>query len=393
MKKNISSIYISMKCPRCLNEDPVYFYHGSKGWYCRKCISFGRAMLEEEQPAVSLQEIPESCEEYVLKYPLTEKQAEISAACAAAIAETDVLLKCVCGAGKTEMTIASLSLYLKQRKRVCFAIARRQVVLEVAERLQQYFPRAKVIPVCQGYTSVTEGDLIVCTTHQLYRYHQSFDLLILDEPDAFPFRGNSILHGIARTSCRGHIIYLTATPDEELMRRVQEGTLVCLTLNQRPHQRPIPVPVIHTGPKGILLMELLYWIDHHAEHPRMIFVPTIATAARLHFLLSLKYECSVCTSKTENRDAVIAAFRDLPHGLIVATTVLERGVTIPRADIVVYEADHGVFDEAGLIQMAGRAGRSFEDPYGDVLFLCTEKSELCRHCADSLREANASCSA
>jgi competence protein ComFA len=99
----------------------------------------------------------------------------------------------------------------------------------------------------------------------------------------------------------------------------------------------------------------------------------------------------VCTSKTENRDEVIASFRQKKRGLIVATTVLERGVTIPHADVCVFQADHAVFDEAGLIQMAGRAGRSFEDPYGDVLFLCNEKSDLCERCCRNLKEANASC--
>jgi len=94
-----------MKCPRCLNEDPAYFYHGSKGWYCRKCISFGRAMIQEEQEPVSLNEIRENSEEYILKYPLTVKQKEISDACASLISDTDVLLKCVCGAGKTDMIL------------------------------------------------------------------------------------------------------------------------------------------------------------------------------------------------------------------------------------------------------------------------------------------------
>ena len=37
--------------------------------------------------------------------------------------------------------------------------------------------------VCGGHTEVTDGDLIICTTHQLYRYYRAFDLLILDEPD------------------------------------------------------------------------------------------------------------------------------------------------------------------------------------------------------------------
>jgi competence protein ComFA len=121
----------------------------------------------------------------------------------------------------------------------------------------------------------------------------------------------------------------------------------------------------------------------------MVFVPTIQEAKLLHRFLSLFLHCHVCTSKTDHRDQVIEAFRREKSGVIVATTVLERGVTIPGADICVFHADHGVFDEASLVQMAGRAGRSFDHPGGSVLFLELRKSRPAAKCRDTIREANA----
>lgn len=380
-----------MKCPRCLNEDPKWFYEGSKGWYCRRCIGFSRVLLEEEEEPVSLKPVQDKAEEYTLRYPLSSAQVKIASALMQEIEKGDVLIHAVCGAGKTEIVIPTIAEYLSKGKRVCFAIARRQVVLEVAARLQSYFRNAKVIPVCQGYTTERDGDLIVSTTHQLYYYYHTFDLLILDEPDAFPFRGDPVLHGIARTSCTGNIIYLTATPDAHLKKRVEKGTLKCLRLDQRPHGRPIPIPEIIIAPKCILIIALLRWIIRHEEHPRMIFVPTIRQSEIYGKLINLFFHCYVCTSKSEDRDEIIEAFRKEEHGIIIATTVLERGVTIPHADVCVFEADHGVFDEAGLVQMAGRAGRDFNDPTGDVLFLCKERSELAERCRDGLLEANAGC--
>ena len=32
--------------------------------------------------------------------------------------------------------------------------------------------------------------LVICTTHQLLKYYQAFDLLIIDEIDSFPYAGN-----------------------------------------------------------------------------------------------------------------------------------------------------------------------------------------------------------
>lgn len=381
---------MKMKCPRCLNEDPSWFYLGSKGWYCRKCISFGRAMIEEENATIVLEDIKEDANEYTLRYPLTHEQKVIAANVLGNIEKSDVLVQAVCGAGKTEIVVPTIAEYLSKRKKVCFAIARRQVVLEVAERLQSYFTNAKVTAICGGHTDVLDGDLIVCTTHQLYRFYRAFHLLILDEPDAYPYRGNDILHAIARTSCKGNMIYLTATPDEELRQRVKDRSLVCLKLNKRPHGKPIPVPHKIIAPKAILFLELTQWLKECDEHPRLIFVPTIQKAMRLYRILSLWMNCYVCTSKSEDRDVVIRNFRNEKNGVMVATTVLERGVTIPHCDVCVLEAEHDVFDEAGLVQMAGRAGRDFEDPYGDVLFLCNEKSKKVDDCIQSILEANAS---
>ncbi|MBQ1383413.1 MAG: helicase, partial [Solobacterium sp.] len=141
-----------MQCPRCLNTDESYFYKGSRGWYCRRCISFGRMMLEEDTAAVELQDVQEGSEEYALQYPLTPEQQSVSEQCASFIQDSDVLLYCVCGAGKTELVARSIAAMLRKKKKVCFAIARRQVVLELAARLQKIFPRAAVVPVCQGYT-------------------------------------------------------------------------------------------------------------------------------------------------------------------------------------------------------------------------------------------------
>jgi competence protein ComFA len=377
-----------MQCPRCLNTDPSYFYKGSKGWYCRRCISFSRVLLTEEQEPVALEEVHAAAEEYELIYPLTDKQAELSRQCVQLAESTDILIKAVCGAGKTEIVVPVIASMLKKKRKVCFAIARRQVVLELAGRLQKIFPKAAVIPVCQGYTERLSGDLVICTTHQLYRYYQAFDLLILDEPDAFPFRGNEVLHGIADTACRGHRIYLTATPDRILLRQVSRKKMVMLELNVRPHGHPLPVPEEKTGFALLRLYWLVRWLRAHADHPCLVFVPTIRLAKQIGLFLGVLFDCSVCTSQTPDRDRVIEAFRQKAAGVMVATTVLERGVTIPGVDICVYNADHRVFDEAGLVQMAGRAGRTFRQPDGDVLFLLRETSDTADRCVDEIRRAN-----
>ena len=174
-----------MECRRCGNKDPSYFYKGSKGYYCRKCIGFARALIEEDIKPLDY-EIGKGIYDYEFNYELTPNQKEASSRCYKALEYGDVLLHCVCGAGKTEISVESISNYLSRGLKVCYAIARKEVVVELSERFKKIFPKAKVIGVYGGHHNELTGDLIVCTSHQLYRYHQSFDLLILDEVDAFP---------------------------------------------------------------------------------------------------------------------------------------------------------------------------------------------------------------
>ena len=158
-----------------------------------------------------------------LKFELTSNQKAASSQLVAYFKEgKDSLVYACCGAGKTEITYEVLTYALNQGLKVGFAISRRQVVLEIASRLQGVFKTIKVVPVCEGYTQIVDGDLIVCTMHQLYRYHKTFDLLIMDEVDAFPFKGSDLLESIARHACVGNRVFLTATPTDEMLESVKK---------------------------------------------------------------------------------------------------------------------------------------------------------------------------
>ena len=252
-----------MQCPRCLERNENYFFTGSKGIYCRKCIQFKRFLMEQEIKEEGKTYLGVDAE-YRLSFQLTPDQMKCSRQLCFALEQESVLVHAVCGAGKTEIIMESIKRYLKKGLRVGIAIPRRQVVLELAERLQRAFPFISVVPVCQGYTKNTVGTLIVCTTHQLFRYYQYFDLLIVDEPDAYPYAGNAVLQGIVQTSCIGRLVYLTATPDEELLK------LKTIQLFRRPHGFPLVEPNVKIAPKIVLLLLLRKWIN--TQSYSLIFV-------------------------------------------------------------------------------------------------------------------------
>ncbi len=66
--------------------------------------------------------------------------------------------------------------------------------------------------------------LVVATTHQLLKFYHAFDLLIVDEVDAFPYVDNTMLYYAVRARQKGGDglrIFLTATSTDELDRKVR----------------------------------------------------------------------------------------------------------------------------------------------------------------------------
>ncbi len=367
------------QCPRCHSINQHGFFKLNEQEFCRFCLSFAQRINQHTKS----REILLNEEDFGLSFDLTVNQKKVSDQVSAIVENRSVLIEAVCGAGKTELVVQSVGNALMKNRKVGWAIPRRQVVLQLMSRLQKIFPTLEVIAVCEGHTSVVEGDLIICTTHQLFRYEQYFDLLVLDEPDAFPYKGDAMLEAFAKNSVKGHIIYLTATPSKEQKYLIKQKKIEHVTLFQRPFNNRLPVPVKIVSFNGYLY----FWLIKHlkkTEHQTMIFVPTIKKALMISKLLNLEY----VTSKTKNKEEVIQKFIEKKIMHIVCTTVLERGVTFSNIHVVVLNANHIVFDESSLIQISGRVGRDKNYPSGECYFLMNEQSKEVDQCIKEIEKAN-----
>lgn len=379
-----------MKCLRCLNENPSRFFQARGRWYCADCMDFG--LLEAGKLPVSpgLKKAVHHVTPH-LEFEMTPFQKSVSAKALSILQSgRDVLIYAAAGAGKTEISLESIAWYLSQGKKVCFAISRRQVVIEIAKRLRENFPDLSVIEVCQGYTEITDADLIVCTTHQLYRYPFCFDLLILDELDAFPYAGSRVLEAIAAQSCTGQRMLLSATPDEVSLQQIEQGKMEMVSLFARPHGKPLSIPAIHICSKPMMVVRILFDLRRFVENGRqvLLFVPRIVDTRWMKWIVGAFFSCGVITSKSVDKDAVMDAFHQKKTEVLLCTTLLERGITVPSVQVVVYRADHPVFTRASLIQIFGRAGRSFRDPYGKCIAYCQSPSRNLLECVRQLEMMN-----
>lgn len=224
--------------------------------------------------------------------------------------------------------------------------------------------------------------LVVATTHQLLKFYQAFDLLIVDEVDAFPYVDNPMLYHAVKNSVKenGLRIFLTATSTNELDKKVRLGELKRLNLPRRFHGNPliIPKPIWLSDfnrylDKNRLSPKLKSYIEKQRKtaYPLLIFASEIKKGEQLEEILQEQFpneKIGFVSSVTEDRLEQVQAFRDGELTILISTTILERGVTFPCVDVFVVEANHRLFTKSSLIQIGGRVGRSMDRPTGDLLF-------------------------
>ncbi|WP_202079372.1 helicase-related protein [Caldalkalibacillus salinus] len=307
----------------------------------------------------------------------------------------EFLIWAICGAGKTEILFHSLDDVLKCGKKVLITSPRRDVVTELAPRLKDAFPR-QTVRVLHGESEekYEAGDLFLATTHQTLRFHGYFDLIVIDEEDAFPYHFDNMLQYAVQRALRpsGVMVYLTATPNRHMQKRVRRQELPYVTITRRFHGHPLAVPQLKpvgswrkTISSTVILTELLAYVQHLIQEERYgyLFVPRVDDLqpvmsyiedmilpyiTRQGPPLGHGFAMDTVHSEDERRTEVVQRFRRHDIRLLITTTILERGVTIPYCDVAVLGSDDPVFNEAALIQMAGRAGRKPDDPIGNVWF-------------------------
>ncbi|SHP78447.1 Transcription-repair-coupling factor [Mycobacteroides abscessus subsp. abscessus] len=375
-------------CNRCGNSDKELLAEfpcvrcGKKCVYCRACIMMGR--VSECTPLYGWSgELPR-IDAAPLKWngSLSDGQKVASDRVVKAISHNEELLVwAVCGAGKTELLFKGIEVAFASGKRVCIATPRTDVVLELTPRLQFVFPSIQIASLYGGSDDRHQfSPLTITTTHQLLRFYQAFDVMIVDEVDAFPYSVDPILQYAVRNARKveSSLIYLTATPSQNWQRECKSGKRNFVTIPARFHRRALPAPeFVWCGnwekvvKKGRLPLKLQKWIEQRllAATPMLVFVPTVAWMAKLLPLIQMiddRIE-SVHAEDPDRKEKVLR-MRKKEIPLLLTTTIFERGVTFPGLDVAVLGAEDWIFTESALVQIAGRVGRSVDKPFGNVSF-------------------------
>ena len=369
--------------------------------YCRACIQLGRIRSDQKLYTIAQQDF-EGQEVLNWKGTLTSYQQEVSEGLIQAVkAGKHALVHAVTGAGKTEMMYQVVATAIKAGKGVCIATPRIDVCIELYGRMKEDFSCS--ISLLHGESDpYFRTPLVIATTHQLLKFYRAFDLLIIDEVDAFPFVDNPMLYKAAQNAIKkgGNTLYLTATSTDELDKKVKKKEIIRYSLPRRFHGNPLVVPEIkwvskmrEKIEKGRIPYQLLQLIkkQRQTHYPLLIFVSEIELGQQFTENLKKyfpKETVGFVSSQTTDRLRMVEEFRNRAITMLVSTTILERGVTFPFVDVFVLESNHKLFTKSALVQISGRVGRSKERPTGKLLFLSDGITREMKKAIKEIKEMN-----
>lgn len=376
----------------CFEKVPAGFF------YCHHCISLGRITNRKELfyfplPEKKLREVDLNWDK-----TLSKAQQQISDCLVKdQLKGNTFLLWAVTGAGKTEMLFQLIQKNLANGNRICLTSPRVDVCNELYLRMIQAFPQEN-IHLYHGQKRIDgAGKFVICTIHQLLRYQHYFDLMVVDEVDAFPYANNPLLQSAvekAQTET-GKRVYLSATPNDKLKKVVD----FCYRLPARFHRRPLPVPEIllvvtlaKKMSRGSLPQKVLNQILKLMEkNDVLLFCPSVNSLLAVARFLEKEFpNCEMTTvhAQDQERAVKVEQMRQGKYQLLLTTTILERGVTFEKVSVVVLEASHRVFNQAALVQIAGRADRKGDFHEAEVIFVTSEMTLTIKKAIAEIKENN-----
>ena len=320
-----------------------------------------------------------------LPYPLTEAQEkcwqEIRHDLSSGL-RMHRLLQGDVGAGKTWVAALSMLIAINHGYQTALMAPTSVLAGQHAETLNELFaPLGRHVTLLTGGLRATERKKIlagladgstnmVVGTHALIsedvRYHK-LGLAVVDEQHRFGVRQRWALTGRGSAV---HLLAMTATPIPRSMALALYGDMdLSLMRGMPPGRKPVETRVISGRGKladGMQRMldegGRIYWIVPRIDEDE----DGISVDQRVDALRQRFPQADVRglhgRMKSKEKNAVLEAFATGDCRLLVSTTVVEVGVDVPEARLIVIEQAEG-YALAQLHQLRGRVGRSDTQSY------------------------------
>lgn len=385
-------------CRFCGNGDDFGVYHSYSMErnivYCRACLQFGKITEETLLEVVPLEISKDLFKQHEILLP---KLTKLQYSCFNSLTEvirlgaTDIDVIAVTGAGKTEIIFYKLAEHVTKGEIVAYVCPRRDVIIELTNRIKNYFPNHVVVTYHNDFVRTKFGHIYILTMHQLIRFQDFFDLIVIDESDAFPYVGSaesSALERFVVRSCKLEAIriYLTATP--KILHEKQ------VFLATRFNMRPLAIPEfsrVLNLLKKFQYQSKVKQLNVLKENSWLVFVPTIKIGECVLEYFQMNFEdreVDLVYSTSTCRQESIDKFRGGTTDVLITTAILERGVTFIGVSVMILFPEHELFTKEMLIQMCGRVDRGSDVLPYRLLLLYDTYTENIKVVTKRIKELN-----
>ncbi len=220
-------------------------------------------------------------------------------------------------------------------------------------------------------------------THALFQKHVQFSklgLIIVDEQHRFGVQQRlDLWEKGSQDHKRPHQLILSATPIPRTLAMTAYADLDCSVIDELPPGRKPIVTVALADTKRHEVVERvrfaskknqqIYWVCTLIEESEVLQCQTAEeTAQQLRLILpELNIGLIHGRLKSAEKEEVMRAFVQGEFQLLVATTVIEVGVDVPNANLMVIENPERL-GLAQLHQLRGRIGRGSEESFCVLLY-------------------------
>ncbi|MCS5663872.1 MAG: ATP-dependent DNA helicase RecG [Flavobacteriales bacterium] len=228
------------------------------------------------------------------------------------------------------------------------------------------------------HQALESGELdILVGTHALLEdkvKYKNLGMAIVDEQHRFGVAQRSKMW--KKNQRPPHILVMTATPIPRTLAMTVYGDLDISVIDELPPGRK-PISTLHRTDKHRLSM--FHFLKQEIEKGRQVYIvyPLIEESQTLDYKDLMDGYESICRHfprpqfqvsvvhgrmKSEDKEAEMARFVKGETHIMVATTVIEVGVNVPNASVMVIESSER-FGLSQLHQLRGRVGRGAEQSY------------------------------
>ncbi len=243
--------------------------------------------------------------------------------------------------------------------------------------------RQKAAQRREQLAAIASGEAqVVVGTHALFQddvHFADLGLTIIDEQHRFGVNQRLALRQKASGQGRSHQLIMTATPIPRTLAMSAYADLDCSIIDELPPGRtPVSTVAISNDRRGQIIERVraacldgrqAYWVCTLIEESEMLEAQAAQAVAETlkHELPDLSVGLVHGRLKAADKEAQMSAFKAGELQLLVATTVIEVGVDVPNASLMIIENPERL-GLAQLHQLRGRVGRGQAESHCVLLY-------------------------